>query len=85
MNIAHMFPKLNSGKVVVITRKTGKLYVIVLFLNVYFQGMFFNRLEFTMVAKQEDSHVLCSCVCHHSALPFGLKIAHVAAKDQLLM
>ena len=36
MNITHVFPKLNSGNIVISAREAGKLYVTVLLFNMHF-------------------------------------------------
>ena len=83
MHVAHVLLQVSPGEEVLVAGETGELDVAVLLGYVLLEGVFLNGFKFTVVAVEEEAHVLRLGVRLQTALPLGLVGAHVAAEHQL--
>lgn len=83
VHIAHVLLQVDPGEEVLVAGKTCELDVAVLLGYVLLEGMFLNGFKFTVIAVEEEAHVLRLGVRLQAALPLGLVGAHVAAEHQL--
>ena len=83
MYITQVFLQIQSGDKVLTALEAGKCYVPMLLLDVYFQGEPLSGLELTMVAVDEEAHVLFLDVAVQSTLPPALEATELACELHL--
>ena len=83
MYITQVFLQVQSGDKVLTALEAGKCYVPMLLLDVYFQGEPLSGLELTMVAVDEEAHVLFLDVAVQSTLPPALEATELACELHL--
>ena len=83
MYITQVFLQVQSGDKVLPALEAGKCYVPKLLLDVYFQGEPLSGLELTMVAVDEEAHVLFLDVAVQSTLPPALEATELACELHL--